>query len=328
MNALETHIALDLRIDDIDSSRYDHITPHYKDLVINDMTKKFIEKRYNAYKESKDINELVRQLGSTVEQDIKRLALLESDTKQYCNLPANVAYYLESRSLVANRCATTKEEDHSEYIAVLEFIYTETGHYTLSVDGESLFSTANLSGYTSIVPSESFLVRDLVLFNAPKGVNIYWEQYGNVSKRNSFIVVTPNAYTALSDGTSQVNFVRYVSKKITADRIDEAANREHKAFEGELHHYLNRPFSVPTRKSPVVSLSKNRVNVHTKNFKVTHLVLSYIRRPRPINHKVTQSSELPEDTQLEIVDMAAQFIKAILADPNFQVIALENKVLN
>lgn len=152
--------------------------------------------------------------------------------------------------------------------------------------------------------------------------NVYWERYGSLHVPKTLIIETgPTAMTGsiVIDGTVTAGTQRtysFLTNDYPQQPTQDQANRltaSHVVQNlREVAFYRTQP------ESPISELSGNQLYVYaSKCFIVTNTRLSYVRKPRRISLLLGQDCELAPEYHQLVCDLTVEYIKAMIADPNW-----------
>ena len=358
----EMHLAIDMGLQHINSNRKQSIPPEWKDMALNYAVLQFIENRTSAksnrkqegledtqkrYDDLKDLKSANKVPTYKSDNYNRVFSILPSDYYKLISLGGKVKY---SKFNLLKESVT----DHI-YCRFLPFPDN-------NIDGESYrnFSIAYVSNHQKLntlfninnypnVPKlfsrdSKFVLVNLVLetINSNPDYNIYWEQWNNIYKKDTFIIITNqnhNHYLRYSNintaGYNAVNisnriwiradynlysYKRY-KETIGSYKDVDLVSSEHE-FEVKDNYYYNKNKHL----NPSAYMDSGTIYLQegdTFNITETHLV--YYKKPRLINYRTNSICEI--QVNREIVDLAVQRLKAYIKDEGYQHIVNENQII-
>lgn len=352
MTPQETHIALDLELQKINSFSTKSLEASEKDYFLNNEALKFIKQRSNPESNSKkvgfqatvkrldDLQELVKSKKSQIQVD--------NQGENYIILPSGYLGYVASSLYMKKKCIDerVRKEEYKPYSIYsplnLPSVIPDTYNIKIVINAQEivLFDLSMLpDNYLS--NTLEFVRQDFVLIDALKVIiprelkrnnisytDLYWERRGESFNPFSFtldtftenisIVITINA--DVNTFNSVENIIKSVPlNKFPLKRKLRLVNEEFKS------DALESNLSASTHNSPVCTLRTGRLFVEIPNSVIADWVeTSYICEPSPINLHLNSGFNLSDSTIKEIISSTARYIKAVINDPNYQAYAQEN----
>jgi len=347
MTAKEMHIGVEQGLQRHNSYVFDDFLPEEIDLVLNKVTKRFIDDKFRKDNVSKGFQPNQGNLDDIqflIEKDVKLPAFLDfTNDKAYCVLPSNYLYLINNRSKINDNCKLvnfTEVEPFTENYLVYTLKNSENeenpyDEFKIIFNGVTIFDIDKyLISQGLSVNEEKFVIKNLVIDeirnNLPTGViGIYWERYRNSYYPDSFIVVTHtnpvNNRIIIDEENIEVELVavegleRSVlpALKEVNNRLTKSENFSQVLYDNVFHRTIPR--------SPVSELSKNFLNVYfNKKFIVNSIVIDYVRNPQNISLYLNRSCELSESVHERIVDLAVEFIKNTIEQPSYDTKVKDN----
>lgn len=342
----ELHIGVRQAFQKIASNQNRNFLPEEIDLALNINQERYVKSKIKKteintgfaidQKQLDDIQELV------VSDQIFRV---ENPTDSYGSvyLPFNYLDLISDQSRIYSNCNSDFSKGtitESEYVAIAAFPNsTKTSNFydTFKIEVQDITSKTlfDNSIYSKIYNSaeEKFYIINLVLEDinnySDSGYKIYWENYRNIYKPNSFIIVysSPFSGSIIIDSsrtnlfTATTNTLRYFS----LNKFDkEVPNR---LSVNTIISTLQRdPFAKSNTDSIISRLSGDYLYVFfDSTFIITQVILDYIRKPREISLSLGRMCELKESTHQELVDMTAQYLMLVTENPTYQAKLIDNK---
>jgi len=382
MNVGEMHIAIQQGVDKINSLQADMLLPEEIDIELNKSQLRFINTKYGSRS---------NKFGQGFEESQKRIDDLRSLVKEYVapvtfkeqynneifvdqfRLPTDYMYLVNQRSeLFIDNCDPISYSysnlDPVSYI-VIPFTNLHNGtdfvsDLRLVADvlqpnlGDVAMSNVLWNTYNYPADSVNLQVDIADSLNWGTGFEFYWEEYGNISIPNSFIVIVDttihtffnfdssitntvsgtnlittavgvfDASTGLNDSINTLAYGQYVEDALGIKRIANNGTREYAlnkfVQQDDIAKLLNDPFNTTKYTSPLTTIRGRHIDIYTNDiFIIDRLKITYIRNPRNISLPLGISCELPEHTHQEIVDMTVSSILEGISDPRYQTHQLE-----
>jgi len=324
MTVNEMHIAFELEVDKLNAALLDEMSPEEIDYWLNKGMDLLIEQSYNANSRYRPggaessqnrIDELrhltVELSGTTFFRDTNIEALpLPNDYLHLLRLQGEYRYHKclpVTKSLKDARSGTW-------YYFMIPFspgsIETFEGFDIRSPhkNGDSIFDE-EVPGYES--PTQTTQLINWVLENTPSGLEMYWESYLDIYKKDHFILVGQSTvpvevvYDAVtSSGT--VSATRLRTKRVTFSeeptlRKDGVRFVQH----DDLDHVLRDPFNKPTIGEALYTFRSNFIDIYTNDtFTLPECKITYIRKPKRISLNLNQDCELPDEMHRHVIQLA------------------------
>jgi hypothetical protein len=381
MNVGFMHIAIQQGVDKINSLQADMLLPEEIDIELNKSQMRFINTKYgknNKYREG-------------FEQSQKRIDDLRSLVKEYSapvvfkeqynnntwvdqfRLPSDYFYLVNQRSeLFIDNCkrivySLDDNTPSSYFVMPIEHLHNGSAmisDLSMFADPENpalgnqvLHANAGVFVYpTDVQAYKDFLINPT---NFASGVEVYFEQYGQLSFPNSLIfIINSTTYpwfnydssltnvtsgsnlissivsqvptaTGPDDDSNKVVYGQYVLNGLGAKRLPPSGAQRQYAFnkfsqQDDIFKLLDDPFNTTKRTSPLTTIRGEYIDVYTNDiFIIDKVKITYIRKPKEISLSLGVSCELPEHTHQEIVDMAVSSILEGISDPRFKTHQIE-----
>jgi hypothetical protein len=177
------------------------------------------------------------------------------------------------------------------------------------------------SSFTGLLSAdEKYVVVGLLLsyLREVKGLDVYWERYGNLYKPSTFIIrgqsagsITVDGATAVVGTTSTYSYTyRAGGDKWVPNRLTTFSNRTTMQV---------TPFYKSSAITPISTLQGNYLYVDvSESFIVSEIRIFYIKQPRLMCLSLNQDCELPVDFHQTICDLAVEYYKAVIEDPSWE----------
>ena len=381
MNVGFMHIAIQQGVDKINSLQADMLLSEEIDIELNKSQMRFINTKYgknNKYREG-------------FEQSQKRIDDLRSLVKEYAapvifkeqynnniwidqfRLPSDYLYLVNQRSeLFIDKCKPIQyslDDNNPASYFVMPIGHLHNGSAminnlsifadpaTPALGNQLIHANAGIFVYpTDLQAYKDFLINPM---NFVAGVEIYFEQYGQLSFPNSLIIIIDDSVypwfnydSSLTNATSSSNLIstivsqtptssgpdddsnkvvygQYVINGLGAKRLPPNGAQRQYAFnkfsqQDDIFKLLDDPFNTTKRTSPLTTIRGEYIDVYTNDiFIIDKVKITYIRKPKEISLSLGVSCELPEHTHQEIVDMTVSSILEGISDPRFQTHQIE-----
>tara|TARA_R110000751_G_scaffold73530_4_gene148676 strand:+ start:882 stop:2039 length:1158 start_codon:yes stop_codon:yes gene_type:complete len=380
MNVLEMHLAIQQGVDKINSLQADMLLPEEIDLELNKAQIKFINTKYGR-------NNI---MGRGFEQSQKRIDDLRTLVTEYENsttykdqlsadhwidtfkLPTDYMYLVSQRSDVKiNNCEpvdwTLQNSQPINYFTVSmhDFVMNNSNNnstdFVSSINmmadpNDPLLGDQNIwtNNGTWQYPSDSDNVRlDILNINVP-GVEVYWEQYGELTVPGSFIFIIDavNQYAWFNWDMSVTNTVsgsNLQTALVGQDALGNVLTSAYAQYEdstyggrrdiigGETINAVNKyvqhddiytllqdPFNTTKYTSPLTTIRGSYIDIYTSAiFIIDKVKITYIRKPAEISLNLSINCELPDHSHQEIVDMTISSILEGISDPRYKTQSIE-----
>lgn len=343
----EMHIALDLGLQHINSNRKQSISVDHKDMALNYAVLQFIETRTSpksnrkgegleeTFKRYEDLEELKRTYKSKVNvSDNNSFIIFPSDYYKFISAGANVKF---SKFDLPTPHIDTTIVYHTLLFSDDSSANQTYENFKLTKDGNTIFDATSYKGLPDLYGADSkFMIINLVLeeINKLNDVDIYWESWNNVYKKDSFIIISKHSNYTLSygkiDNTGLSKPVLSVAKEIKVKHfnikgdkiadIDLISSMHKYSARNNYHNNRNRhlnPLGIISSKQLVIEQGYN--------FVVTDCEIEYYKKPRLISYRHNQSCEITVNR--EIIDLAIQRLKAYIKDEGYQHVVNENQII-
>lgn len=350
MYVKEMHIEVDLSLQKIASNRTRKLLPQEIDWLLNKCMDRFIRTRArpkmmpNGAKTGgfEMIQDDVDAIKALIRPGIVLPAYRFDDRRVQAALPGDYMYLLQDESVIKRippgvSPSVTYGTQYLNTFPIYPSTLTKAPYYqhvqtlvngTLAFDIQSYVANRQQQwgGFSS---SDEIWGIISPMFNQlrDQGYNVYWEYYGGHFRPRSVIIVTPAAITgqttidgvstAIIAGTAPLQFMdapyeaEYQSNRLTPSNL--VSSLLEVAFYGTQPEF---PISEITDRSIYV--------YYRKDFIVSNVVISYIRKPRRISLILGVDCELSPEYHDMICDMTVEYTKAMIADPNWEVKLQDN----
>lgn len=346
MTPKEMHIGIDIGLQMITSNRKSIVEPKEKDWILNQAVLQFINTRVNPKSNPKregfeDTQKRYDDLAD-IKNAVSLTVYVNKDYEQFCVLPCDYLHLVNDRSILEYNCngfdlTTSNIEKQVCYVSFTDDNTTgaKYGNFNILLDGVSIFNISSYPIGSLYTNSSKFEIINIVLeeINKRSDIEVYWERYDNIYKKDQFIFIslTNTAfqidlnYSGYASGHISSQIVTYVQYNNTFSNLKEKENR---LVSSEHIYAINDDnYGKTSWKSPLSALIGRRLKVlRDDDFVIDSINIEYIRRPRFINIEINQGCEIHPNFHQEIVDIAVQKIKARTEDPGYEAIVQENLI--
>ena len=375
MNVQEMHLAIQQGVDKINSLQADMLLPEEIDLELNKAQMKFISTKYGrnnllgkGFEQSQKRIDDLRTLLSEYEAPVSYKDQLDANTWiDTFRLPNDYMYLVSQRSDVKiDNCKDvswslqSSSAIHYFAIGLDEFVCNNVNNNSTDfiaamsmmadpdnpVLGDQLI-WANTSGFS--YPADIENVRLDILNISVPGVEVFWEQFGNLIVPGHFIFVmdTVNFYPwfnwdmSVTNSTSRTNLqtvmvgangIGTIAVTAYAQYEDSTYGAKRDIAEGttvssvnkfiqhdDIFTLLKDPFNTTKYTSPLTTIRGSYIDIYTSAiFIIDKVKIVYIRIPAEISLNLAVSCELPDHSHQEIVDMTISSILEGTSDPRYK----------
>lgn len=256
-------------------------------------------------------------------------------------LPGNYWFLLSDSSNVGKLCngATRVLNTTSRTILWIPFKYSTKGsapYYVTAILSTSsdLFSIASRStafgGTWTGVPRKEQIwdILDAMrsqLFES--GTDLWFEYFFTTYKPRQIAIEAPSGSITIdsiaSDGVPQVYNLTLATLGGSTPVYQWQTNRL--TATNKVENLLGTAYYDTSGDSPISELKARTLKVYAnKSFIVQSTRISYIRKPRRMSLILNSDCELPETAHQSVCDLAVEYIKAMIADPNWEVKLKDN----
>lgn len=338
----ELHIAVENGLQHITANRKQSIQPEFIDLALNmsilkyidtsiipekNITGKGFEYDQVAYDELSPIR-IQASLPVYYNASEGYYSILPSDYKNHGSSIVQIQFNrftLERNTSNQSRIVYVVPFNDQVWNSAVSQYYT---HFNLKVGDINIIYNANGVGH----PDAKFIIVNETLQQAKalyKEIEVYWQRYGNLFKPNSFIVVTKEEKeVSLNIGDARSSNI--VPIVVTYDEISNIPNREVPAkivkTTAKSETQGNYFYKTNAHRQLVMTIINNKLLIHSNDtFIPVRVDMEYIMIPTLINYKTGITSELRVNDK--IINLAVQYLKALIKDEGYQHIVNENKTL-
>lgn len=344
MTPKQMHIEVQQGLQQVAANKTLKYLPEELDLILNKMQMRVIQsqltqktdprgKPTGGFEVSQIGADMVRPLIVT---SFDMVPYIKDDRLYQCYLPSDYAFLLSDWSYTRLICdgdapavitpdtlyLTRLRQDASPKLTSPYY----TPPFKTTIGGKTVELPLDLTfinNYTGTVKKEQ--IDELVSFIALRG-GWYWERFGSNVYPGYYINVAMTS--ANQNGISIIDgaaFQNYITSTIPVT--------SHRTMQGTSKYYDNRlvasdnisglnstEYYKSSYYSPISELSAGILYLYRgKNFIVSNVGITYIRKPQPISISLNTKSELPEEFHYQICDLAVEYIKGTLENfPGWQ----------
>lgn len=340
MTVRELHIEVSQATQNIASNTRRKFLSDEIDWLLNKNQMRFIQQRIKPRKQGGGFEVDEANADSIRTLYTRRLvtARLDSENNYQALLPGDYSYLTSDTSKVMPLCTgdDAEPDDHTESVLYIPLpnstkstgpFYSDTtitvGSTTLTMTTIAGQAESPFTGTRS--KQEKYLIRDVLLWHLQQveEIEVWWERYGSVYKPGCFLFPGKSSGNIVVDGkpyTGQTVATTYSSYADTGDW------RPNRLVNGTVVPYMQAtPFQKSDYRSPISLLGAGELVVlGSVSYIVTGVQLNYVRKPRRISLALGTSCELPEESHPAVCDLTVEYIKAMTADPNWEVKLKDN----
>lgn len=320
MTILQMHIEIQQRLRNVDAAVYGDLLEEEIDLAIDNAIMRVVDETIPQVEQDFSKIEVLRELH------VKSMESLTFQTPETdilrCPLPFNLKHLLSSRSnIYTNACKPVIKTDveKSVKIAVVPFKIAEStndfqafnislgpANVVFNLIGNQFRNPENIQHLLNEI-LEKYKVQDP---STSKTIEVYWETYKGVHRREHLIFVTDSASTQTSmtlnfgpDDSKSATFetYTYVQETATGGSYIKVGNRT--AHSDDVSDMLNDPFNTSKPHQPLTDIHSKYLDIYvSKMFSVDKVFFNYIRMPRPVSLRLNLECELSPAVHQKVVD--------------------------
>lgn len=353
MYVKEMQIEVDLSLQKIGANRTRKFRPQEIDWLLNKNQDRFVFMKIRPKMEPNGrktggfeiLQDDLDAIKALVRRGVKLPAFVGDDRTMRSALPGDYAYLTQDESVIKRISPLDTYPSASKSTLYINAFPISTSQasaapfYTtvqLTINGNILYDIQSyvrartglaFGGYSAadeVYDLQSPMVRTLI----DLGFDAYWEYYGDTFKPRNIIVITSQSITGTItiDGTTTActstpttvytkdapqAVAEYQANRLTASNI--SAGLLEVAFFGTQPEF------------PISEIAGRYLYVYpNKSFIVSNTVISYVRKPRRISLILGTDCELSPEYHQLICDLTVEYIKGMIADPNWEVKLQDN----
>lgn len=328
MSILDTHIALDIAVQKMDSNVFDNLKSEEKDWALNRAQLQFIRDYYNPmsdrFRKGFEDNQTVLDYLSPLVTTVQRTPYLKTGTPyQYVqfSLPNDYLNFVSAQTrIMYSACGPVDvgTQTNSTDFAILPFeptlAYEREGihdfsNFDISVNGNSRLTSEVIPRlpYYSFPDDAQNLTWDV----DEHSNFIHWESFNNRYYPGSFIIEADSSVDVdLSIGSYQTikkpstNSFQFYSAKDGAGvwkPVRIGTNQSRGAA-------LNHSFKNTQGESPLAFLNEYHFDLYYDGFEPLEVALCYIRKPKKPSYSLGIDLEISQSAQDLVVQKAANYL--------------------
>lgn len=344
MNALEMHIEVNQSLQKVSANLTRKFLTEEIDWVLTKIQDRFIRTCIRPVDLNKHTGRytFVDQLRADSLKNLVTYVKLPAygdvswDKKQKVILPKDYQYLLSDKSNISLICNRTLQQN-STVVPLTKLALKETsainppyyigtatsvtiGSTTLNIPADlGLFNT-----YTGFQKKQdlTLLVPFILNYFWKAGVEVYWERYAEVYKQNTFIIPNSLGQAMVWDNVAVTSVTTENYTQVTIDRSgEEDLQVDNRLMASEdIPTYTSTPFFKSSSKGIISEMGPGVLYVYRdENCTVNSVIISYIRKPQPISLLLGSNCELSESTHQTICDLAVEYLKKTIEDPQWQI---------
>lgn len=265
-------------------------------------------------------------------------------TRQKAILPKDYTYLLSDTSEIALLCAKPLTiADTTSTLTLLKLVKTNASNApyyasgVLDINGTILNIPADLGMLATYAGFEAkeevvLLVDYILNYFWKKGIEVYWEKYGEVHSQGNFIIPSASSASITWDSivVTSTSTQNYVHRVLNANGVATLTADNRLMPSAEISTYLNTPFFGTSSKGLISELSTNLLYIYRdNNCTVKSVRISYIRKPQPISLLLGSDCELSSQVHQLICDLTVEYLKKVIESPtaNLKTQDLETRVI-
>lgn len=333
MTNKEAHIKYDMAIQHMASNRKGSLEPEYIDLILDSATIQLIYKKINPYVSSRREGfeeSLKRYTDLQVLKRTVKLEVVKGSNEDYvailppsslllipsveADLDVNYKRVLEPTSENAEyKLYAIEFPDSDKAIGVNQFT-----SFVITIDDVEIRLPSNYPTFTRN-DSKFMIINYVIDAVRDLGIEIGWEKYGDLFKKNHFIFYSKTAMviTLSFDTISKVSFVAkgdYVKpvSVVNKVRVPVSIFSDKSESKGTLNKYYN----TYCARSPIATIENNLLCFSKRlEYIPKYVYVTYLKKPRLYNYRINAVSEI--ELNDEILAMAVTQTLSITNDPTY-----------
>lgn len=331
------HIALDAKVQQLNSNRKQAFHPEQYDMFLNDAVLTIIKQKSSAKLNSKqegfedsikryeDLQSLKRNYTprTTFEPNSNTLIFeLPSDYYSFDTLVGNVLY---NRNGIGS--VTEEKRKYVTEVYFEDFVFDGVKATNYLLNNATIVDTSYISNLCKSNKSAFYyfdIVRDF--FKTKYDIDVYYETYDGVNRKAALYFVTSDPALQVMSTTTQnvttvVRSLTYNAPNVGTDEpfISKGVKKIDLVSSNNDVNRLNDYFlSKNIHLNPTLTIKNDKGYIRLDNsFIIKDLTLEYIKKPRLIDSRINQMTDV---TILdEVINLAAINILGILKDESFNI---------
>lgn len=342
----EQHIEVRQGLQKIASNRTRKLLDQEIDWLLNKNYERFVRSKVTPGKTGKGGFEILQDdldaIRPLVRRGVVLPAYLHDDRTVRCPLPGDYAYLTQDESVIklspyqgANLLEPVSAGGTLHILSIpLKKSQALAGPYykqvSVTINGNVVFDLgqyalsrdAVFNGFTAaneIYALPGYILKALI----DQKWDAYWEYYGGTYVPKNLIIVNnlPLTGSILVDGVTSPG-IATTSNYRTSDFPQVSAKYEANRLTASniVSSLLEVAFFGTQPEFPISELVDKNLYVYTnKTFIVSNAVISYVRKPQRMSLILGTDCELADGYHQLICDLTVEYVKAMIADPNWQV---------
>jgi hypothetical protein len=341
MQIHKMHIMLEEGLQKLSSNINRYVTPEQKDLHLNTQINLFVDSQFEAYKK-KSFEDFQRTqymmdtLGSLYVRAASLPAYIDKGSpfkSVFCHIPGDYKHLVKDSSLLTVACGEEKRRIVSKmHVCAFSIEATDNVDYkTFEIysNDNKIFDIRDYPEFQGLSDrTERFLLYPLV----EQGIEgVYYERFGKVYKPREFLLVSSSSVTIrVTFGSEEKEFT---SQETILERYATTSERKvapNRLYRGEhIDLALYSPYEGTNYDSPLSQLVGRILYVYENpKFSVEEVLVDYIRKPATVSSLFGVDCDLPEESQLTVVDRTVEYIAALLGDQRYATLKEQNNKFN
>ena len=330
----ECHIAIDARLQQLNSNRKLVLLPEEKDARLNEAVVQFIR---NVTSDLSDVKKLGFEKTQKRLDDIEELirtttlpVYISGTDNVIAPTPWDYMMLANDRSIIKYNCTGIDygtQISATDTVVVIPFTPDSTGtlgsyfnNFTISLTISGISTVVYTYPMTQLLNSNSnfMIIKDVLeTLNVAGIYEAYWEYYLDRYEKNSFIIIVPPTVTTGSLNYNTTTTVNGTLKQYTWSTYNTSfdwSNTIKKSNElvshANAYDLLANYYCARNRHlRPYSVMQRGFIKVYYDNtFVIQNVEIDYIKTPRLINYKLNQMCEL--SNMEEVVAIAVENIMA------------------
>lgn len=339
MNIQQMHIEVELSLQKINSAVKRKFDPEEIDWILNKQILRFVKSKIKRDPDQKEGGFQFDEIDSNA---VRTLIVTDKEVPVYKNslsekfvsaeFPGNYAYIISSTAGLVRDCHAIYPEA-SNFVQGNESIYILPIKKTTKVDSPFYQNVSVKIANTDLVPESAFpvslpdpdmlfTIQEVIRDYLSRDVRVYWETYKDLYYEQTLIIASPTALATISynvDGASSNATLVSKSRFLPANTNEIESKKNRLPRTTLVEAFQDSSFAKSRWLSPISAVQNNTLKVyHDNKFIVNKLWINYIRKPKMISLSLNKSCDLPEEFHNDVCDLAVEYIKNAIGDPNYQ----------
>ena len=351
----EMHVEIDLLLQKVGSYQNNNFRKEEIDIFINREIIKFIKTRLKANSNSKgeggfDSIKRIEDLFSIVKEktipvfytnDSKEVEVLlpfdflgyiASSVYKGCEHSGNISNVIDSIytkhtstfSPIGNSVGGSLSSIASDFTITYTTPNATIDLFKLSTLPANYLPTDNIDSYRKFFIYNNLIYNE-ILRNI-QGTNIE-VKYNKVT--NQFNIITDKAHSIIILNNENLNMYQSVAKSYPVKLILNKTLSNVRILDREFKYKMISSYLSSTKANSVIAtLNDNDIKITTLNdLYYSEMVLTYVKNPVKVNLSLGVSSDLPDNSLIEIVHNVARTLKGVIGDDGYEKYVRENVLI-